>query len=81
MNREYCCIQHRISLKTSMCFQAILMVPMRGTASEVVGMLSATRFRKTVSDNRIVTPVITNQYHNVNSLDKYISDGMLVVDI
>ena len=29
---------------------------MRGTASDVVGMLSATRFRNTVSDSRMVTP-------------------------
>lgn len=31
-------------------------VPRRGTASEVAGMVSATMFRKTVSDSRMVTP-------------------------
>lgn len=30
--------------------------PRSGTASEVAGIVSATIFRKTVSDNRIVTP-------------------------
>lgn len=33
-------------------------VPIRGTASDVVGIDSATRFRNTVSDSRIVTPEI-----------------------
>lgn len=32
-------------------------VPSRGTASEVAGIVSATMFRKTVSESRIVTPV------------------------
>ncbi|KAH0545873.1 hypothetical protein KQX54_003904 [Cotesia glomerata] len=32
-------------------------IPINGTASEVVGILSATRFKKTVSDSRMVTPV------------------------
>lgn len=32
------------------------MVPISGTASDVVGMDSATRFKNTVNDNRIVTP-------------------------
>ena len=32
-------------------------LPRRGTASEVAGIVSATMFRKTVRDNRIVTPV------------------------
>lgn len=31
-------------------------VPISGTASDVVGMDSATRFKNTVNDNRIVTP-------------------------
>lgn len=31
-------------------------IPIRGTASEVVGIDSATRFKKTVNDRRIVTP-------------------------
>ena len=31
-------------------------VPNTGTASEVDGIFSATRFRNTVSDNKIVTP-------------------------
>lgn len=33
-----------------------LKIPIRGTASEVVGIDSATRFKKTVNDRRIVTP-------------------------
>lgn len=33
-------------------------VPIRGTASDVVGMDSATRFRNTVKDRSIVTPAI-----------------------
>lgn len=33
-------------------------VPIRGTASDVVGIDSATRFRKTVSESSIVTPEI-----------------------
>lgn len=32
-------------------------VPNSGTASEVAGIVSATMFRNTVSDSRIVTPV------------------------
>ena len=32
-------------------------IPIRGTASEVGGMVSATRRRKTIKDNKIVTPV------------------------
>lgn len=32
-------------------------VPNNGTASEVAGIVSATIFRNTVSDNKIVTPV------------------------
>ncbi|KZC08456.1 hypothetical protein WN55_10655 [Dufourea novaeangliae] len=39
----------------------LLYVPIKGTASEVVGMLSATRFRKTVSDSRMVTPAIVEK--------------------
>lgn len=31
-------------------------VPNNGTASDVAGIVSATIFRNTVSDNRIVTP-------------------------
>lgn len=31
-------------------------VPIRGTASDVVGIDSATRFRNTVNDSSIVTP-------------------------
>lgn len=31
-------------------------VPINGTASDVVGIDSATRFRKTVSDSKMVTP-------------------------
>lgn len=31
-------------------------VPSRGTASEVAGIVSATMFRNTVNDRRIVTP-------------------------
>lgn len=31
-------------------------VPMSGTASEVVGIFSATRLRNTVRDSNIVTP-------------------------
>lgn len=34
-----------------------MVVPIRGTASDVDGIFSATRFRKTVNDNKIVTPV------------------------
>lgn len=33
-------------------------LPKRGTASEVAGIVSATMFRKTVNDKRIVTPLI-----------------------
>lgn len=33
-----------------------VLLPIKGTASEVVGIDSATRFRNTVNDNRIVTP-------------------------
>lgn len=33
-------------------------LPKRGTASEVAGIVSATMFRKTVNDRRIVTPLI-----------------------
>jgi hypothetical protein len=31
-------------------------IPIRGTASDVVGIDSATKFKNTVSDRRIVTP-------------------------
>lgn len=31
--------------------------PIRGTASDVVGIDSATKFKNTVNDSRIVTPV------------------------
>lgn len=37
--------------------QEQLILPRRGTASEVAGIVSATMFRKTVRDKRIVTPV------------------------
>ena len=37
--------------------QAQCHIPSSGTASEVAGMVSATILRKTVRDNRIVTPV------------------------
>lgn len=33
-------------------------VPNSGTASEVAGIVSATMFRKTVSDSKIVTPEV-----------------------
>lgn len=33
-----------------------IFVPISGTASDVVGMDSATRFKNTVNDNKIVTP-------------------------
>lgn len=33
-------------------------IPIRGTASDVVGIDSATRFKNTVNDSRIVTPEI-----------------------
>ena len=32
-------------------------LPKRGTASDVAGIVSATMLRKTVNDNKIVTPV------------------------
>jgi hypothetical protein len=32
-------------------------LPKRGTASDVAGIVSATMLRKTVRDNKIVTPV------------------------
>lgn len=35
-----------------------MVVPISGTASDVVGMDSATRFKNTVNDNRIVTPAL-----------------------
>lgn len=38
-----------------------MIVPIRGTASDVVGIDSATRLRKTVNDRRIVTPVIVTK--------------------
>jgi hypothetical protein len=38
-------------------------LPMRGIASEVEGIFSATIFRKTVRDRRIVTPV-ARRNHN-----------------
>lgn len=39
-------------------------LPRRGTASEVAGMVSATIFRKTVNDKRIVTPKIKQKQKN-----------------
>lgn len=36
-------------------------VPSSGTASDVAGIVSATMFRNTVSDSRIVTPVHNNK--------------------
>lgn len=36
-------------------------VPKSGTASDVAGIVSATMFRNTVSDNRIVTPANTKR--------------------
>lgn len=33
------------------------LIPIKGTASDVVGIVSATKFKKTVNDSRIVTPV------------------------
>lgn len=39
----------------------VRVVPMRGTASDVGGIFSATRFRNTVMDNKIVIPVGTGQ--------------------
>lgn len=38
-------------------------LPKRGTASEVAGIVSATMFRKTVNDRRIVTPLIKNMFY------------------
>lgn len=37
-------------------------LPNRGTASDVAGMVSATILRKTVKDNRIVTPGTRTQF-------------------
>lgn len=42
-------------------------LPIRGTASEVVGIDSATRFRNTVNDRRIVTPANTQGVYNTYS--------------
>lgn len=39
-------------------------VPRSGTASDVAGIVSATIFRNTVSDSRIVTPVKWKSYKN-----------------
>jgi hypothetical protein len=36
----------------------LLDVPMSGTASDVVGIDSATKFKNTVNDRRIVTPAM-----------------------
>ena len=38
-------------------FPFLYCLPIRGTASEVVGMISDTKFMKTVSDRRTVTSV------------------------
>lgn len=38
--------------------EAVLSLPMSGTASDVVGIFSATRLRKTVNERRMVTPEI-----------------------
>lgn len=38
-------------------------LPKRGTASEVAGIVSATMFRKTVNDRRIVTPLIKKMFY------------------
>jgi hypothetical protein len=43
-------------------------LPIRGTASEVGGMVSATRRRKTINDNKIVTPVRNNACLHVGYL-------------
>lgn len=42
-------------------------VPISGTASDVVGMDSATRFKNTVNDNRIVTPANRSTYERRDS--------------
>lgn len=42
-----------------LCISSIL--PRRGTASDVAGIVSATILRKTVRDNRIVTPEINKK--------------------
>lgn len=44
----------RIRTENSICYW--VHSPRRGTASEVAGMVSATIFKKTVNDNKIVTP-------------------------
>lgn len=44
--------------RTLWLFPVVLQcLPTRGTASEVVGIFSATKLRNTVNDNKIVTPV------------------------
>lgn len=37
-------------------------VPSKGIASETCGSVSATKFRNTVSDSKMVTPVTTNYF-------------------
>lgn len=45
---------NRLPVNTVGAYSAI---PISGTASEVEGIFSATRFRNTVNDSNIVTPV------------------------
>ena len=52
-------------------------LPIRGTASEVVGMISDTRFMKTVSDRRTVTSA--NWQTNVKMENSFISNGKVII--
>lgn len=40
----------------------LFVVPSKGIASETCGSVSATKFRNTVSDSKMVTPVTTNLF-------------------
>ena len=52
-------------------------LPIRGTASEVVGMISDTRFMKTVSDRRTVTSA--NWQTNVKMENDFIDNGKVII--
>ena len=51
-------IKKKVHMYVCLCvgIMDFLVVPINGTASDVVGIDSATKFKNTVNDNKMVTP-------------------------
>lgn len=57
------------------------LIPIRGTASDVVGIDSATKFKNTVNDSRIVTPEIFHPVKLSIEFRKWFNDFVMAIDI